>query len=203
MTKQEFIDGLRNGLAGYPQEDIDGRLAFYSEMIDDRMEEGLGEEEAVEELGPVEKVVEQIVSELPLPRLVKAKIQEKIEPGRRPGAWLIVLLVLGAPLWIPLLLAAFAVVLAAYIVIWAVTVAFWAVWIVFIACALAGIAAGILLAVQRKPVQGLLLISAGIVLAGLSIFTFFACRAATKGAAFLTKKMALGIKSKLRRKEAA
>ena len=183
MTKQEFIDGLRNGLAGYPQEDIDGRLAFYSEMIDDRMEEGLGEEEAVEELGPVEKVVEQIVSELPLPRLVKAKIQEKIEPGRRPGAWLIVLLVLGAPLWIPLLLAAFAVVLAAYIVIWAVTVAFWALWIVFIACALAGIAAGILLAVQRKPVQGLLLISAGIVLAGLSIFTFFACSAATKGAA--------------------
>ena len=43
--------------------------------------------------------------------------------------------------------------------------------------------------------QGLSLIAAGIVLAGLTIFLFYGCKAATKGAAVLTKKIALGIKS--------
>ena len=47
MGKQEFLAQLRKGLQGLPQEDIEERLTFYSEMIDDRMEEGLSEEEAV------------------------------------------------------------------------------------------------------------------------------------------------------------
>lgn len=47
MNKQEFLVKLRKGLSGLPKEDIEERLTFYSEMIDDRMEEGLSEEEAV------------------------------------------------------------------------------------------------------------------------------------------------------------
>ena len=47
MNKQEFLSQLRKGLAGLPQNDIEERLAFYGEMIDDRIEEGLSEEEAV------------------------------------------------------------------------------------------------------------------------------------------------------------
>ena len=39
MTKQEFLAELRRGLSGLPQNDIEERLNFYSEMIDDRMEE--------------------------------------------------------------------------------------------------------------------------------------------------------------------
>ena len=44
MNKQEFLAGLRKGLSGLPQEDIEERLLFYSEMIDDRIEEGMEEE---------------------------------------------------------------------------------------------------------------------------------------------------------------
>ena len=47
MRKEEFLSQLESGLYGLPQADIDERLSFYAEMIDDRMEEGLGEEEAV------------------------------------------------------------------------------------------------------------------------------------------------------------
>ncbi len=43
MNKQAFLTQLRKGLSGLPQEDIEERLAFYSEMIDDRIEEGLSE----------------------------------------------------------------------------------------------------------------------------------------------------------------
>ena len=51
MNKQEFLSGLRKGLCGLPQDDIEERLSFYGEMIDGRIEEGLSEEEAVSEIG--------------------------------------------------------------------------------------------------------------------------------------------------------
>jgi uncharacterized membrane protein len=47
MGKQEFLTRLGKALSGLPREDIEERLNFYSEMIEDRMEEGLSEEEAV------------------------------------------------------------------------------------------------------------------------------------------------------------
>ena len=199
MNKQVFLEELRKSLAGFPQDEVDGRLAFYGEMIDDRIEEGLAEEEAVAELGPVDRIAEQTVSEIPIQKLVK----EKIKTERRLRPWQIVLLVVGAPLWVALLIAALAVLLAVYMVIWAVIVALWAADAAFALSAVGGLAAAVMLFVRKDPVQGLLMISAALVLAGLAIFAFYGCLAATKGAAILTKKIALGIKSKLRRKGAA
>lgn len=59
MNKQEFLAELQKGLSGLPQEDRDERLTFYGEMLDDRMEEGLSEEEAVAAVGSVEEIVRQ------------------------------------------------------------------------------------------------------------------------------------------------
>ena len=199
MTKQEFMTQLRLGLSGLPQEETAERMTFYREMIEDRVEDGLSEAEAVAEMGPVDQIVSQTLSEIPLPRLVK----ERMKTNRRLQGWELVLLILGAPLWFPLLIAAFAVLLSVYIVIWAVILSLWAVEVSLIAGAVGGAAAGILLLVRGERTQGLLLISAGLVLAGLSVFLFFGCKAATKGAAVLTKKIALGVKSLFLRKERA
>ena len=191
MRKQEFLNRLQEGLSGFPREDIAERMAFYSEMIDDRMEEGLTEAEAVEGIGYVDKIVQQITAETPITRLVK----EKVKPKRRLQAWEIILLVLGFPLWFSLLAAAFAIILSLYIVIWAVIISLWAAEVSIIVCAFAGLAVGNLLIWQGETMQGILMISAGFVLAGLSIFLFFGCRALTKGAAILTKDITVGIKS--------
>lgn len=191
MTKQEFLARLREGLAGLPQEDIAERLTFYEEMIADRMEDGLAEEEAVAAAGSADEIIKQIVAETPLTKIVKERVRDR----RRMKAWEIIFLVLGSPIWLSLLIAAFAVLLSIYIVIWALILSLWAVWISFIAGALAGVAAGIVLLCRGSAMQGLSLIAAGIVLAGLTIFLFYGCKAATKGAAVLTKKIALGIKS--------
>ena len=37
MDQQEFLNSLRKELSGLPQEDIEERLTFYSEMIEDRI----------------------------------------------------------------------------------------------------------------------------------------------------------------------
>ena len=47
MNKIEFMQKLKDGLAGLSPKDREEQLNFYSEMIDDRIEEGLSEEEAV------------------------------------------------------------------------------------------------------------------------------------------------------------
>ena len=199
MGKQEFLFRLREGLSGLPQADIEERLAFYDEMIDDRMEEGLSEEEAVAGLGPIEEIVAQVLAETPLTRLVR----ERIKPTRRIRAWEIILLVLGFPLWFPLLIAAFAVVFSVYIAIWAVIISLWAVDLSLAAACLGCAAGGVLLLVGTGLTPGLLLISGALVLAGLSVFLFFGCKAVSKGALILGKKIALGIKSLFLRKEKA
>ncbi|MBQ7565830.1 MAG: DUF1700 domain-containing protein [Oscillospiraceae bacterium] len=197
MNKQEFLDRLRQALSGLPQEDIDERLSFYGEMIDDRVEDGLTEQEATAEIGSAEDVAAQIVADTPLTKIVR----ERVRPKRRLRVWEIVLLALGSPIWLSLLIAAFAVGLSVYVVIWAVIVSLWAVDVSLIVSALGGVTVGVLQLSRGEP--GLALVGAGIVLAGLSIFLFFGCKAATRGAAILTKKLAKGIKALFLRKENA
>lgn len=191
MSKQEFIDELRKGLSGLPQNDIEERLTFYSEMIDDRTEEGLSEDEAICEIGTVNEVVSQIVAEYPLSKLVK----ERVRPKRTLRAWEVVLLLLGSPVWLSLLIAAFAVVLSAYVVIWSVVISLWAIEVSLAACSLAGVILFAVLSFQGNRLAGIAMLGAGIFCAGLSVCWFFVCKEATKGTLLLTKKIALGIKS--------
>ena len=102
------------------------------------MEEGLSEDEAVSAIGTVDKIVEEIIGEIPLSKIAK----EKIKPKRRMKAWEVVLLILGSPLWISLILAAFAVVLAVYASLWSVIVSLWAVFASIAGCAFGGVTAG-------------------------------------------------------------
>lgn len=190
MTKQEFLAALRQGLSGLPEADIERSVEFYAESIDDRIEDGMTEEQATEAIGTVEDAVAQILRETPMTKIVR----EKVKPHRALAAWEIVLLVLGSPVWFSLLIAAFAVMLSVYISVWAVIVSLWATFGSLVGCAFGVVVGGIALACMSNVFSGVALICAGAVCAGLSIFAFFGCRAATGGILWLTKRMALEIK---------
>lgn len=199
MNKTDFLLDLTEKLSLLPVEELEERWSFYSEIIDDRMDEGLSEEEAVAELGTVDEIADQILKDIPLAKLVK----EKIRPKRRFQVWEILLLILGSPVWLPLLVAVFAVVLSVYIAIWAVDISLWAVFVSVAVGVLAGLAGGVLLSVMYGGLGGITLICAGIVCAGLSIFLFFACREITRGFLWMTKKLLVATKKKFARKEGA
>ena len=199
MNKEQFITELKNGLSGLPQTDIDERIVFYGEMIDDRMEEGMSEAEAVYGIGSVEEIVSQTISEVPLTKIVK----KRITPNRSLQTWEIVLIVLGLPLWLPLLLAALAVILALYAVIWSLILSLWAVELSMIACALSGMAAAVVHWFHGDILPGFAMLGVAFLFGGISIFGFFGCLAATKGILILTKKAMLSIKSRFIRKESA
>jgi len=197
MTKKEFLDELKKGLFGIPEEDITRSIEFYSEMIDDRIEDGKTEEEAVADIGTVKDAVSQILAEIPITKLIKEKVKKK----RKIGALEIVLLVLGSPIWLSLLIVAFAVVLSVYVVIWSVIVSLWAVFASLAGVAVGGIFSGVIFVCNSNLLAGIAMFGASLVLAGLSIVSFFGCKAATKGILILTKKMALGIKNCFVKKE--
>lgn len=199
MNKQEFLAALREGFAGLPQDEIEERLNFYGEMLEDQMEEGLSEEEAVLAIGPAEEIVRQVLADIPLGKVVK----ERLRPKRRLNAWEIVLLALGAPLWLSLGLAAAAVILAVYAALWAVLAALWVVFGAAAACAAASVPACIVMAARGRAAAGFAALSIGIVCAGLCIFLFFGCQNASKGILALTKRISLWVKRRLIRKEEA
>ena len=192
MTKEKFIELLRKSLSPLPKEEREERLTFYSEMIDDRMEEGVGEEEAVALVGSVEEIARQILAE--------SNVEPKAKSRRHFRAWEIVLLVLGSPLWIALLGAAFAVVLAVLAVLWSAVVSFWAAFASIAASAFGVIVGAVVFAATGGGIVSVAMFGAAMVCAGLAVFAFFGCKAATKGAAFLSKWTVVGIVRFFKRK---
>lgn len=195
MTKLEFLNQLRKQLSGLPEDDLAERLTFYSEMIDDRMEEGLSEQDAVLGIGSIESILQQLTAELPPLAPAKEKKNAKV--------WVILLLILGSPIWLSLLISLFSVILSLYISLWAVIISLWAVFGSLVACALAGIASGIGLIIGGKVLTGIATIGIGLVCGGLSIFLFYGCLAASKGAVLLAKKLVLWAIHRFSKKEGA
>ena len=71
MTKLKFLLTLKDSLSGLPKDELEERLHFYSEIIDDRMEEGCSDEEAVLAIGSVDEIVMQVAGDIPLKKIAK------------------------------------------------------------------------------------------------------------------------------------
>lgn len=200
MTKLEFLDALKKALVGLPDDDVQKSLDFYGEMIDDRIEDGLLEQEAVAAIGDPHKIAKQILSDIPITKLVK----QKLKPKHRMGAGEITLLILGSPIWLSLLIAAVAVVFAIYVSLWSVVVSLWACEVAFIGSAFGGFAAAVILFASTQNIYAsIAMLAAALFLVGFSILFFFVCKASTKGMVWLTKKITLFIKFCFLRKERA
>lgn len=196
MNKEQFLSAVRQRLAGLPQSDIDRSMDYYAEMIDDRMEDGLTEEEAVAAMGTPEYVASQILMDTPLPKLVKAKAK----PSRSLRGWEIALLVLGCPVWLPLLLAAAIVLFAGFVTVWALILSL---FLVILALGVSGIACiGAMFAAGFTP-NALFAGSAGLILTGVTILLGLASIQAVKGIVWLCKWGIRKIKSQFVKKEDA
>ena len=184
MTKLEFLLLLQDKLSALPKADMDERLRFYSEMIEDRMEEGLSEEEAVAAVGTVDEIAAQILADFPPVNTARKEVKAK----KQQSVWKTVLLVLGSPIWLSLLISALAVMIALYISLWSVIISLWAVFVSVAVCGFCGVVAGIVFALGSHGLTGVAMVGAGIACAGLAVFLCVGCRAATKGTLLLTKK---------------
>ena len=184
MRKDEFLNAIRSKLSKNKADDIDERVKFYGEMLDDLLEEGTPEEEATEKIyasidfnGERSEAVPEGNGE----KKVKLKTYQKA------------LFWVTTPILLVLLIALFAVLLALLITFWALIGVLWALigtlWAVFGAMVLSGVLGiplGIFTLFINAP-AGLALLGSGFVCSGLSVLSFFGCKAATRAAAKFTK----------------
>ena len=169
MNKANFLSALSAALRDLPKKDRKKTLDFYGELIDDRLEEGLTEESVFAEIGTPEEIAAQVLSELP------TRPRKKISWG------IVLLLILGFPLWLPLLITVAALLLTAVIVLFSVE-------LTFAACGIAGVLGGLVLLFLLKPYAALAMIGPGLVCLGLAIPLGFLCILTAKAIWRLTKK---------------
>ena len=179
MKKQEFLKALRKKLRGLPKEEREERVAFYSEMIDDRIEEGLSEEEAVAAMD--EKAAQE--TDFSTEGAEKApKKKTKLSPLA------ITLLIIGSPIWLSLIISLAAVAISVFASFFAVFISLWATVLGLAAGAIGGVFVSLVLLFTENAFWGVILLSFSLISAGLAIFCFFGCRALTGYIVPLTKK---------------
>lgn len=189
MNKAGFLEQLRVALGKLPQYEIDQSLAFYAEMIDDRIEDGLSEEEAVATLGNVQEIANQIIAETPaIPKAVA-----KAKTGNRTLN--IVLLIVFSPIWVPIALSLIAAAFTVYLSVWIVIFSLWAAVVALLASGLFALVATFFCLGMGFPLTALFSAGAGLVCIGLGLFSIFGVLAASKGLFNITKRFAKWIRS--------
>lgn len=190
MTKEQFLYALRMKLSQLPESEIQKSLSYYDEMISDLMDDGMTEYEAVDHIGDVGEVAEQILSEQPLSTLIKTKVKPR--RGWTPLA--IVIAVIGSPIWLSILIALCAVGISVYVTMIAIAITVFAVVISLIVAGIGLIIAAFLS--FGHTVGGMLaLIGGGIAVIGLGVLAFIAAKYIVKGLVLLTKSIGRWVKS--------
>ena len=194
MNKKEFLEELEKRLQALPKEEIQERLQFYSEAIDDRVEEGETEEQAIEEIGTLDEITWDIVKKTPLVTLVK----EKVKPKRQIRAWEIVLIILGFPVWFPLLITGLVLLFVAYLLTWVFTIVAYVIEASFAVAAVGGLIGffGYIFSGEFSLIP----LGASIACLGASILFAFVCYYITKGNIKLSKNIFIWIKRRFMRK---
>ena len=164
MTKQEYIKAVKSNLKGLDSEDIESAIELLEEGINDRMDMGLSEEEAVADMQTPKEAARQIKLDTPFPQLVKAKAQSK--PLK---AWEIVLLILGAPLWLPLLIALGAIIFAVVITILAVAFAVFVTVIALVVAGTVAVFASLIALIAGLGIKAIVTLGASLVVIGIGL----------------------------------
>lgn len=188
MTKKEFLAKGRKALSHLSKEELEERLAFYGEMIDDRMEEGLSETDAVMQILKSEETVAHLF-------LDESFEEEKDEEKKGVGEGAkTALIVAGSPLWFALTVAAVVLWISLAATAFSVVVAVWSVFISFAVTAPVSVLGGIVIALFGRPLAGVAMVGVGLICAGLAVFTYYGAKVVGKGGWRLVKKSVAAVK---------
>ena len=187
MNKQEFLIELKQHLKGIAPEDISGSIEYYSEMIDDAVEDGMTEEEAVASLGDMDEIERQLRSRgektAKTPPEPEVSVMPEPVPERKNSGKtaVIILLIVCIPVIIGLLSAAAGI----YLGMWGAVIGFYAAPVGM------GISGAALIIsspfVQTALPEILVQFGIGMVLLSLSAPFFMLCSLLSKGLVELLK----------------
>lgn len=191
MTKKEYLDALEESLKRLPKEEARKSVSYYAEMIDDRIEDGMSEEDAVSAMEAPDAAAERILYETPLKVLAQSRRE-----SRAPRTTLTtVLLIVGSPVWLPVLCALLSVLVAVYAALWAALASIIAGFAAVVVTGVVAAAYGVY-ALTLGTAYGLGIIGAGLLCAGIGLLLVYpSCMLAAamgKGTVWSLKRIFIG-----------
>lgn len=176
MNKNEFLYELSGRLDHLPEEEALKTINYYSEMIDDRIEDGESEEAAVSAIGSIDDIVLEASGQTGEPKSSFAKL------SRGTKALIIVLIILSAVIWVPVAAAIFGILIGIAATVISIIISLFAVVLSFALSAVGLVAVTPIYIYLGKPFLAALAFSAALILAGLAIVLFII-------SVFVTKKL--------------
>ncbi len=193
MNKEQFLNELKVKINKLPYFEVEKVLNFYDESISDRVEGGESEEEVIAKLGDVETIAKEILLDIPMSEIIGKKVKDVSKNTNNKGL-LIGALIVGFPIWFPILISIIAVVFSIYVTIWALVISLYAVLLSFFVAGIFTTVFGIFSIFNQGFLQGLAISGAGLVVLGLGFLTTFPLIKLSKGLVSMTGSVTKGIK---------
>ncbi len=193
MNKSEYLDSIRSKLAGLPEKDINSAIEYYEEAIEDRIEDGLTEEQAIKAVGTPEEIAEKILMDSSIPKLITAKAK----PQRTLKGWEIALIIIGSPLWIIIGACLLIVFLSVILTLFWVMLAIICCVVGIIVGSLGGIAASIAQLFTGGGASSVAMLGICIMLLGVGVLLVVPVKAALTGLWELIAKFIRWVKRKI------
>lgn len=166
MDKASYLKKLRRKLQRLPAYEIDAALTYYEEYFDEAGEEN--EQQVIQKLGPPSQVAAQIMADLAIKDLDIGPTSTK---KNVTAIWLIILAILSAPLSLPLLAVAVALILSAGAIVFSFVLAIVATAISIFVGGLVAFVSGFFILTDHWP-TALLFIGIGLMITGFGVLLF-------------------------------
>lgn len=166
MNRASFLKTLRGKLQRLPAHEIDTALAYYEEYFDEAGEEN--EQKVIQQLGSPSHVASQIMADYALKDLEVTSTSTK---KNMSAIWIIILAILSAPLSLPLLAVAIALIFSFGAVIFSVIIAIIATLLGIFFGGIAALILGFFILTQDWP-TALLFMGVGFIVTGFGTLLF-------------------------------
>ncbi|MFJ6265451.1 DUF1700 domain-containing protein [Lysinibacillus xylanilyticus] len=168
MNRASFLKKLRGKLQRLPAHEIDAALAYYEEYFDEAGEEN--EQRVIQQLGSPSHVASQIMADYALKDLEATSTSTSTKKNMS-AIWLIILAIISAPLSLPLLVVAIALIFSFGAVIFSVIIAIIATVLSIFFGGIVALISGFFILTQHWP-TALLFMGVGFIVTGLGILLF-------------------------------
>lgn len=198
MRREEYLSELREKLSQNNIQGIESMIEFYDEAIEDRIEDGMSEEDAVAAMEDTDSIVKAAKLDKPIASLMADKVKEKHKEASSSGHGTLfwVYAIAGFPIWFPLLIAFFAIIFSLYISMWSVVISIYAVELSFGVASIASLLGSTAFFMGQIPfATALAFLGSACFFAGLTIILWKPIVALTKWMIKLIKVVFRAIKS--------
>ncbi|MBG9452793.1 hypothetical protein ABE61_01495 [Lysinibacillus sphaericus] len=170
MNRASYLKKLRGKLQRLPAHEVNAALAYYEEYFDEAGEEN--EQRVIQQLGSPSHVASQIMADYALKDLEATSTSNSTSTKKNMSAiWLIILAIITAPLSLPLLVVAIALIFSFGAVIFSIIIAIIATMLGIFFGGIVALISGFFILTQHWQ-TALLFMGVGFIVTGLGILLF-------------------------------